>query len=97
MQTRPPVSGKLSATISSWTAGGTDYTIDDTKTYDLRVRTTNPWGESDAMFAPLIYPVVKLTVSNIGVDDGDADHRQTLGGLVLQGERRAAHHLPGAR
>ena len=62
-----PVSGKLSATISSWTAGGTDYTIDDSKTYDLRVRTTNAWGESSWRFAPLIYPPPELTVSNVGV------------------------------
>ena len=62
-----PVNGKLSATISSWTAGGTDYTIDDSKTYDLRVRTTNDWGESGWRFVPFIYPVVKLTVSDVGI------------------------------
>ena len=62
-----PVNGKLSATISSWTAGGTDYTIDDTKTYDLQVRTTNAWGKSSWQYAPLIYPDYRLTISNIGV------------------------------
>ena len=62
-----PVNGKLSATISSWTADGTDYTIDDTKTYDLQVRTTNAWGKSSWQYAPLIYPDYRLTISNIGV------------------------------
>ena len=62
-----PVNGRLNVTISSWTASGTDYTIDDSKTYDLQVRTTNPWGESVWRFAPLIYPVVKLSASDIGV------------------------------
>ena len=62
------VNGRYSATISSWTAGGTNYTIDDTKTYDLRVRTTNPWGSSGWAFAPLIDPIPPaLNVSNIGV------------------------------
>ena len=50
------VNGRYSATISSWTAGGTDYTIDNTKTYDLAVRHTNAWGNSPWVFAPLIDP-----------------------------------------
>ena len=62
------VNGKITATISSWTIGNNTYTIDDTKTYDLRVRTTNPWGDSGWHFAPLIHPLPPaLTVSNIGV------------------------------
>ena len=48
--------GTISVTISSWSAGGTDYTIDDAKTYDLKVRTTNAWGSSAYQFAPLIHP-----------------------------------------
>ena len=62
------VNGRYSETISSWTAGGTDYTIDNTKTYDLAVRHTNAWGNSPWVFAPLIDPIPPaLTVSNIGV------------------------------
>lgn len=61
------VNGRYSATISSWTAGGANYTIDDSKTYDLSVTTTNVSGESPSVLAPLIYPDADLTVSNIGV------------------------------
>ncbi len=57
--------GTISATISSWTAGGTDYSIDDTATYDIAVRTTNAWGKSPFTLAPLIHPVTLLNVSNI--------------------------------
>ena len=59
--------GKINVTISSWTAGGTDYTIDDATTYDIRARTTNAWGESTWSLAPLIYPNAALSVSNIDV------------------------------
>ena len=59
--------GKVSATISSWTDSGTNYTIDDTKTYDLFITTTNEWGESYGANAPLLHPNPALTVSNIGV------------------------------
>ena len=61
------VNGRYSATISSWTAGGTNYTIDDTKTYDLAVRHTNAWGNSPWVLAPLIHPNPALTVSSVGV------------------------------
>ena len=54
----------ITGTISSWTAGGTNYTIDDTKIYDLRLRHTNAWGESHWNLAPLIYPLT-LTTSNV--------------------------------
>ena len=54
-----------SATLSSWTAGGTDYNIDNTKTYDIKIVSTNQWGDNE-MLVPLIYPEL-LTVSNIGV------------------------------
>ncbi len=67
VETADVVNGKVTATISSWTAGGTNYTIDDAKTYDLRVRTTNAWGNSTWALAPLIHPNPALTVSNIGV------------------------------
>ena len=61
------VNNKFNVTISSWTADGTDYTIDDTKTYDLRIRTTNAWGTSSWRLAPLIYPTPVLTVSSVGL------------------------------
>ena len=61
------VNNKFNVTISSWTAGGANYTIDDTKTYDLRIRTTNTWGTSSWRLAPLIYPTPVLTVSNVGL------------------------------
>ena len=59
--------GTINATISSWTDSGTNYSIDNAKTYDLRVRTTNAWGESTDTLAPLI-PAMTLTVSNITQD-----------------------------
>ena len=58
--------GTIHVTISSWTASGTDYTIDDAKTYDLRLRTTNTWGDSPYNFAPLIHPSM---VSNLAITD----------------------------
>ncbi len=57
---------RVTATITSWTVDGTDYTVDDSKTYDLIVRTTNAWGKSPFHYAPLIYPPPSLTVSDIG-------------------------------
>ena len=59
--------GTISVTIGSWTAGGTDYTFDDSATYDIRVRTTNAWGKSPYTLAPLIHPVTLLNVSNVGL------------------------------
>ena len=56
----------ITVTISSWTAGGTDYTIDNSKIYDLQVRHTNAWGESPWVYAPLIYVRPVLTVSGVG-------------------------------
>ena len=57
-----------SVTISTWAAGGpggTNYTIDNTSTYDIRICSTNTWG-SGCYLAPLIYPNPALTVSNVG-------------------------------
>ena len=63
IETATVTNGKIKATISSWSASGTDYTIDDTKIYDLWVRTTNAWGKSEFAPAPLIHPYM---VSNLG-------------------------------
>ena len=64
VETATVTNGKINETITSWTVDGTTYTIDNTKIYDLRVRTTNAWGDSPFSFAPLI-PAMNLTVSNI--------------------------------
>ena len=42
------------------------YTVDDTKTYDIRITSTNEWdtGGNAQMFAPLVYPS-GLTASNV--------------------------------
>ena len=66
VETATVTNGKINATITSWTVSGTNYTIDDSKIYDLRVRTTNAWGYSDFSLAPLIYPNYELTVGSIG-------------------------------
>ena len=57
----------ITATITSWTAGGTNYTINDSATYDIKVRTTNEWGSSPFTLAPLIEPIILLTVSDVGL------------------------------
>ena len=67
VDTATVTNGKISVTITSWNDGGNNYTVDDAKTYDIKVRTTNDWGESPDTLAPLIYPEDMLTVSDIGV------------------------------
>ena len=57
---------RVTATITQWTVDGSTVTVDDNKTYDLIVRTTNAWGKSPFHYAPLIYPNVALTASDIG-------------------------------
>ena len=59
--------GTITATITSWTAGGADYTINDASIYDIKVRTTNEWGSSPYTLAPLIHPIILLTVSDVGL------------------------------
>ena len=53
-------------TISTWTAGGTNYAIDNTSTYDIRICSTNATGYG-CHLAPLISPNTALTVSNFTV------------------------------
>ena len=52
-----------SVTISSWTVDGTDYSIDNTKTYDIRICSTNATGRACTL-APWIDPP-SLTASNV--------------------------------
>ena len=51
-------------TISSWAAGGTNYSIDDTKQYDIRICSTNATGRGCTL-APWIYPNPSLTASGV--------------------------------
>ena len=53
-------------TISTWTAGGTDYSIDNTSIYDINIYSKNQYGRA-GWLVPLIYPNAELTVTNIGV------------------------------
>ena len=53
-----------SVTISTWTAGGTNYAIDNSSIYDIRICSTNTWG-SDCWLAPLIHPNTTLTSSSV--------------------------------
>ena len=55
-----------SVTISTWTAGGTNYAIGNSSIYDIRICSTNTWG-SGCYLAPLIYPNPSLTASSVGV------------------------------
>ena len=52
-----------SVTISTWTADGTNYAIDDTKRYDIRICSTNATGRGCTL-APWIDPP-SLTASNV--------------------------------
>ena len=59
--------GTITATITSWTANETNYEINDSSIYDIKVRTTNEWGSSPFTLAPLINPIILLTVSDVGL------------------------------
>ena len=48
------------ATVSSWTAGGTNYTIDNTKTYDIQIISTNAWGQARTE-VPLVHPITLMS------------------------------------
>ena len=85
---------RVTATITSWTVGGATYTVDDSKTYDLAVRTTNAWGNSPWRLAPLIYPNTSLTASNVSDDSttltiahhsGNWYYKHTGAGATCQG------------
>ncbi len=85
---------RVTATLTSWTVGGTTYTVDDSKTYDLAVRTTNAWGNSPWRLAPLIHPNTSLTASNVSDDSatltithhtGAWYYRHTGAGATCQG------------
>ena len=54
-----------SVTISTWTAGGTNYSIDNSSIYDIRICSANTWGYG-CHLAPLINPNPALTASNLG-------------------------------
>ena len=56
-----------SVTLTSWTAGGTNYSINNTSTYRVSIVSTNKWT-SAGWFAPLIYPI-SLSVSGITATD----------------------------
>ena len=53
-----------SVTISTWTAGGTNYGIDNSSIYDIRICSANTWG-SGCHLAPLINPNTTLTPSGV--------------------------------
>ena len=64
VETATTTDGVIKATITSWTVSGTTYTIADSTTYDIRVRTTNAWGESTWTLAPLVTTAAS-SVSNL--------------------------------
>ena len=82
-----------SVTISTWTAGGTNYAIDNSSTYDIRVCSTNATGYG-CYLAPLVYPNPSLTVSNVAVTtatltvahhSGNWYHKHTNTGATCDG------------
>ena len=55
---------KHTVTLSSWTAGGATYTIDDSKAYDIRVCSTHVTAR-DCWLAPIIWPNPTLAASSV--------------------------------
>ncbi len=68
-----------SVTLTSWTVGSNTYTIDDGATYDIKITSTNQWGDAE-MLVPLIGPIP--SVSNLGATS------DTYGSRSLQRKRR---------
>ncbi len=56
--------GRVSVTVSDWTADGTSYSIDNTKKYDFAIVSTNKWS-AGRWLPPLMDPIT-LTSSKIG-------------------------------
>ena len=54
---------QISATISTWTADGNSYSIDNTKKYDFAITSKNTWSEG-RWLPPLMDPIT-LTASSI--------------------------------
>ena len=54
-----------SVTITNWTAGGTDYSIDNTSILDIAIDSTNAWSKGRSL-VPFIHPVFTLTASEVG-------------------------------
>ena len=54
---------QINTTISTWTADGTDYSIDNTKKYDFAIHSKNTWSEG-RWLPPLMEPIT-LTASSI--------------------------------
>ena len=52
-----------SVTISTWNDGGNNYSIDNTKTYDIAMTSTNKWSEG-YWLVPLVDPIT-LTASGV--------------------------------
>ena len=82
-----------SVTISTWPAGGTNYAIDNTSTYDIKICSTNTWNNA-CHLAPLIAPNPSLTVSNvarttatltIGGHTGNWYYKHTGAGATCEG------------
>ena len=95
VDTATPGSGRrITATVTSWTVGGTSYTVDNSKAYSLVVLTTNAWGASPGTVAPTLHPNPTLTASNVGDDSatltvahhsGNWYYKHTGAGATCQG------------
>ena len=57
-------------TITSWTAGGTDYSIDNTSVLDIVIDSTNAWDKG-RFEAPFINPSSASTLSSTSSGDED--------------------------
>ncbi len=95
VDTATPGSGRrITATVTSWTVGGTSYTVDNSKAYSLVVLTTNAWGASPGTVAPTLHPNPTLTASNVSDDSatltvahhsGNWYYKHTGAGATCQG------------
>ena len=51
-----PNAARHSVTVNTWTAGGSNYSIDNSKVYDVRIASKNQWGTAHWVFAPWVRP-----------------------------------------
>ena len=89
-----------SVTISTWTAGGTNYSIDNTKSYDIKIISTNKWGQA-RIIAPVLDPyttAARLTAGSLATTGATLTVNNYGRRLVVQAHQpNWRQHLPPRR
>ena len=73
-------------TISTWTAGGANYSIDNTKSYDIKIISANKWGQARTI-APVLDPyttAARLTAGSIATTGATLTVNNYAGGWWYQ-------------